>query len=630
MATTKLDDPRRALAQAVAPRERWTPSQWAEHCRILSPAESSEPGPWRNSRAPYLSGLMDAVSDPSIEEIIVMKGAQVGWSEAARNILGYWVDMDPGPCLIVCPDQQSAEDAMQERIVPLTASPAIARHVARPGDLHKVGARFDSMRVVFGWAGSSQRLKSRPIRYLILEEPDEYPAESGTGGDPVSKAMVRTTTYSDKGLARILTGGTPTTRQGTMQKRWDLCGDHRYFHVPCPHCGKFQRLKWSQIKWPELVEQDLRRRADLIESQGLAYYECEHCKGIIRDTHKPAMLHRGVWIGEGQSLTTDGQIVGTPRQSKRVGFFLPSYYSPWIGFSKLSSEWLQSQDSRAALKDFINQRLAEPFETVSLATTADELQEKANGAPPAMILPAWAKRLIATADTQGADEKSGYFYYVIRAWGEGWRSQLVDCGMVSTSRELYAACFQRTFEMMGQPQRASCQFLLIDSGGPRWQEIYGFCQSDPAKLKPSKGASTQLRWMLEKHQQREHKILLWLIDSQQTKDQLASLIYHEDRTLWMLNDRIPFDYIKQLTSEHKILERGGKEVWQHKPGKPPNHYWDCEHLQIAAAWEQGCGMTAPPVAPAPAQAPPAVHRRPESERESDDPRRNWMGGRPQW
>ena len=37
-------------------------SEWAERHRILGSRASSEPGPWRTSRTPYLREVMDALS----------------------------------------------------------------------------------------------------------------------------------------------------------------------------------------------------------------------------------------------------------------------------------------------------------------------------------------------------------------------------------------------------------------------------------------------------------------------------------------------------------------------------------------------------------------------------------------
>ena len=74
---------------------------------------------------------MDAIHEAGCEEVIVLKAAQVGFSESLRNTIGYWIDHEPGPCLIVMPDQKSAEELIDERIKPLLEfTPAVARHVS--------------------------------------------------------------------------------------------------------------------------------------------------------------------------------------------------------------------------------------------------------------------------------------------------------------------------------------------------------------------------------------------------------------------------------------------------------------------------------------------------------------------
>ena len=60
----------------------------------------------------------------------------------------------------------------------------------------------------------------------------------------------------------------------------------RNYFVPCPHCGAYQTLKFKQLKW----EGD-----EMTEAQRTAYYECEHCKEKIHDSHKMQMLRAGKW-----------------------------------------------------------------------------------------------------------------------------------------------------------------------------------------------------------------------------------------------------------------------------------------------------------------------------------------------
>ncbi len=602
------------------PRERWTPSQWAENCRVLTDLEgASEPGPYRLDRTPYWRFVLDLAADATIEEIVCLKGAQIGWSELCRNVFGYWVDLDPGPTMILMPDQKSAEDFKTERIDPLIRSTdAVRRHLTtRAWDDTKHRIIFDTMSVFFVWAGSKSGTKSRPIRRLICEEPDEYPAFSSTGGDPLSKAEKRLTTYRDKGRAKILIGGTPTTRLGNTWKRWEMCSVRYHFWVPCPHCNGYQLLQWKQLKWPAAEPGEERaRHAERVKSVGLAFYECEHCKGRIDDHHKPRMMMRGVPAAEDQAVTQDGRVVGPARTSRRVGVKISGLYSPWVLFGQLASEWIEAQGDPNALADFINQRLAEPFEEQRAKTEPTFIEEKSKGAPPPMVVPKWARLLIATADTQGADEQSGYFWYVVRAWGYDYRSQLIDFGVASSKAELRQRTIDKQFPIEGGGQ-ASPMGLWPDSGGPRWSEVYQMAQADQ-RVHPTKGAAHKRTWMVDERPQKKHGVILWEIDTEQSKDLLHRLIHDPDRTKWMPHSEITPDYCSQMCAESKVFNPTEKREEWVEIVKNNNHLWDCEHQQAAVAWRLGAGMPEP-------SAPP------QEEKQSGDSASNWLNrGRGKW
>lgn len=584
---------RKKTLSLLYPRERWTPSEWAERCRVLSEEESSEPGPYSFARTPFWRSVCDYVAMTGVEEVVCLKGAQVGWSELCRNVMGFWVDLDPGPCMVLMPDELSANAFREERISPLMRNtPAVKRHVSgRAWDTTKNRIRFDTMSMFFVWAGSKTGTKTRPIRYLVCEEPDEYPAFSSTGGDPLSKAEKRLTTYRDKGRARLLIGGTPTNRQGNVWKRWEMCGVQLHYWVPCPHCNGYQMLLWKQVRWDKREGESRQVAAERIKREVAAHYECEHCKQPIRDHEKPRMLGRGVWAGSDQVVTQDGRIVGPLPKASRVGFKISSLYSPWVPFCQLAAEWIESQDDPQALADFVNQRLAEPFEEQRAKTDPTLIEEKAKGAPPAMVVPKWARVLIATADTQGTDESTGYFYYVIRAWGYDYRSQLIDFGVASSKGELVDRCLTRQIPMESGGL-ASPQILLVDSGGPRWSEIYQLAQSD-ARIRPTKGASASKTWMVEEKPQKGHGVVLWMIDPEQSKDLLHRLIHDPDRTKWMPHREVNADYCRQMGAESKVWDPSTRrEVWT-EIIKNANHFWDCEHQQAAAAWRMGCGVPDP-------------------------------------
>ncbi len=88
----------------------WTPppnlkiSDWADNYRRLSPESSAESGVWRTDRAPYQREIMDSFNDPDIQRIVWMKSSQVGATEILLNVIGYYIDQDPAPMLIMQPN----------------------------------------------------------------------------------------------------------------------------------------------------------------------------------------------------------------------------------------------------------------------------------------------------------------------------------------------------------------------------------------------------------------------------------------------------------------------------------------------------------------------------------------------
>ncbi|WP_342534592.1 phage terminase large subunit family protein [Lysinibacillus sp. FSL K6-0057] len=104
------------VAGLVAPPPKLTVSQWADKHRVLSKESSAEHGKWNTDRAPYQRETMDAVNNPETEEIVVMSSAQVGKSEIVNNIIGYHIDYDPSPMLLMQPTLEMAEAYSKDRI----------------------------------------------------------------------------------------------------------------------------------------------------------------------------------------------------------------------------------------------------------------------------------------------------------------------------------------------------------------------------------------------------------------------------------------------------------------------------------------------------------------------------------
>ena len=597
---------------AWAPPQEMTVSEWADASRVLPAGVSSEPGPWRTDRTPYLRAIQDAMGDRWVEEITLMKSPQVGGSEATRNAKGYWACQDPAPCLVVYPSEQSAKEVLNERVIPMfRTSPALQRVLTgspRDLQLHQVNLR--TMSIYAGWAGAPQSLATRPCRYVICDEVDKYPPFSGREADPVSLAEARTRTYGHR--RKLVLVSTPTTKLGLINQAWEGCPVRLKFHLPCPACQKLQPLTWSRMRWGHQLElnglhggpcpDDSLAREKLAIAVELGHcpvtYACIHCSHRFDETTRHTALAKGVWLNQHNE-------VYEPGCSTRVAFHISSLYSPWVSWKRIVVEYLRSRLSPQLMMNFMNNWLGEPYEEQLHKLEGSIFVEKSARGQLAGTVPTWARYVLASVDTGGQDA-----WFTIRAWGPGYRSLLLAWGHCWNLEEVFQKVLQASFEVEGLDNaRRHVDLLGIDSGGTtsldetggsssRTDQVYKFSMRDRriAALKgfvPVTGNAGQApvnprRVTYRPQGDAPYDVVLNLINVHHYKDVLAARVPEvmNGTDLWQLPAGIDEEYCKHMTSEQCVLEREGrkvKRVWRPLAKGVPNHLWDCEVYQSALA-----------------------------------------------
>jgi phage terminase large subunit GpA-like protein len=611
-----------AAVNACQPEDFPLPSAWAEQNRILVRGEAAHAGPLRNKRAPYLVGIMDACVGQlqgrhmPIEEVVVMKSAQAGASEAMRSVLGWCAECEPDPYLYVMPDENAAKRIFRDNLAPLFRdTPCLAGLLTgRSRDIQIGDIRLaNGFNLRPAWAGSPQTLATAPRRFVLFDEVDKYPPFSGREADPISLGYVRTQTYQTRRLIMIVS--TPTTRAGLMFREWQKCPVQLRFRVPCPHCGEYQALSFDRVKWDRLDEPDPRRWAAAIEFGNLAWYECECCGERIEEHHKPDICARGVWATEDQHVKPDGAVEGELPEVKRVGFHLNCLPVLWITWGLAAAEFIRSQSDIGALMSFRNSYLGEVFEDQLSAVKPSAFRAKVLNAPPPAIVPAWAGAVIAGADTQ-----KDHFWYVIRAFGHALedvdgeervvkRSQLLEYGRAESFRDLRRICLESRFPIEGDAGHMMAEVMAIDSGGgvrtatggTRTHEVYEFALSDPARIWAVKGhggtkAPDRPMRMSKVHYDpggpKSLEVHLWIVDTGAFKDELAADIAQPAGASgeFLLHAETGADYCRQMSSEQKVLVKEGagmpRERWIPKTAGAANHLWDAETYCRAAAWQK--------------------------------------------
>jgi phage terminase large subunit GpA-like protein len=346
-----------AWRKAFAPEPDLTVSEWSDRNRILSQKASAEPGPWRTARTPYLREIMDCLSASSpVTRVALIKGAQVGATEAGNNWIGYVIDQAPGPMLAVLPTVDMAKRASKQRVAPMIDETPVLRgrvKEARSRDSGNTVLAKDFVGGVLVLTGgnSAVGLRSMPARYLFLDEIDAYPGDVDGEGDPIALAEARTRTFRRR---KIFMASTPTIRGRSRIEREYLRSDQRRYFVPCPECGEFQTLKFGQLKWDKGSPKEAR-------------YLCEHCGCLLGEHHKTDMLLRGEW-----RATAEGET---------AGYHISSLYSPvgWMSWVEIAQRWEAAQGDPDLLKEFINTVLGETWEARGEAPDWDFVYRKRGG-----------------------------------------------------------------------------------------------------------------------------------------------------------------------------------------------------------------------------------------------------------
>ena len=412
---------------------------------------------------------MDAVSDPTIDTVVVMSSAQVGKTEIVNNLVGFHIHQDPAPILVLQPTLEMAQTWSKDRLAPmLRDTPALKGLVKEPraktGNNTLLHKSFPGGHITMAGSNSPASLASRPIRIVLCDEVDRYPVSAGTEGDPVNLARKRTATFWNRTV--ILTS-TPTV-QGVSRVEMEYGqSDQRYFFVPCPHCEQMQRLQWSGVTWSK---DDAGK--GLPET---AQYGCEHCGALWSEVERHLAVKRGEWRA-------------TEPTKGRAGFHLSELYSPWATMESMVQTFIEAKKSPELLKTWVNTCLGETWE--------DRDGEKVDhgtlyGRREKYPAPVPEDALLLTA---GIDVQHDRIEMEVVAWGNGEESWNVDYRVIpgDTAREEVWNDLDDALSV-GYEHQTDTEFLitaaLIDSSD-QTTTVYSFVKrSKHQRLFAGKGVS---------------------------------------------------------------------------------------------------------------------------------------------
>ena len=203
----------KAFFLSFKPPEKLSLSDWADKYAYLSAESSSEAGRWRT--LPYQKAIMDAVTDPDIEQIVVMKSARVGYSKILNHVIGYHIHMDACNMMIVQPTIEDAAGYSKEEIACMIRDTKclqglISDPKAKDGQNTILQKNFPGGTLSLVGANSPRGFRRVSRRIVLFDEVDGYPVGgAGTEGDQIKLGIRRTEYYWNR---KIVAGSTPTLK----------------------------------------------------------------------------------------------------------------------------------------------------------------------------------------------------------------------------------------------------------------------------------------------------------------------------------------------------------------------------------------------------------------------------------
>lgn len=446
--------------RVLTPKPRLSVSQWANQNAYLSAETSSSVGQFRSFK--YQDEIMDSAADPLVRQLVVKKSSRVGYTRCLDNIVGYYIDQDPSPILLVQPTVEDAEGYSEEEIAPMIRdTKALRRHMiggvkARDPSQKILRRRFSNgASIKFVGANSPRGFRRVTVRIVGFDEVDGFPVGgAGDEGDQIKLGIKRTESYWN---SLAILGSTPTKKgRSRISSAYEL-SDKRRYHVPCPQCGQMQALKWSNLRWD--------KAEDGSHQPETAHFVCEAQGCIIEEREKKWMIDNGAWIA------------AAPFRGI-AGFHIWSAYSlfPKAAWANLVQDFLDVKHDPTQLQTFVNTTLGEEWEDKAETVDPSQLETRGENYGPQSI-PDGVALLTSGVDVQGDRLEATTLGFGIKE--ETWAIEHVTIFGDPSERQVWddLDLFLRRSYYSETGQELRIRAACVDMGGHHTNEVLVFCRN---------------------------------------------------------------------------------------------------------------------------------------------------------
>lgn len=446
---TDVRDYQRVLSEVFAEQPQFKRSTWVAENVCLSPTRSPFAGPFSFATHAYAREPIDALDEDAVEQIVLLWATQLGKGDTTLAMLWSQCEVAPSPSMFAGTDQKYVQQQRDRFFAMGEASPNI-KHLVPPANRRNLSSMdLGKMQIQLGWSGSPQTLSGRSVMLVVSSECDQWQTIVGQA-PPQVLIEERIKAWKQLG-AKLIWEGTPTDDESFMHTKYEA-SDQRQWHVPCPHCGKFQVLTHYPLQFGKAagrggitgIRDKHGNPLPLHEAKEAARYLClDGC--LWTNADRLSALPHGVWLPKGvyhkritpkqtlagkQIHVINGrryELVGDAEQKTESvrGYHLNSLAAWSLSIGDNAVALLESERDPEKRVNFVNnwqafkKRIARKLLKIDQFALQRELPYELGTVPPGVLF-----------ITLACDVQASQLFWAARGWGEGRSSWLIDRGAV--------------------------------------------------------------------------------------------------------------------------------------------------------------------------------------------------------
>lgn len=440
------------------PPSRISTVEWAEQYRKFRTTEGGALVPYDRWRTPYNVAKMDALDEPGVELVVVVKPSRSGGTTVAENYLGKMIQFGPMGDVGWYLGSADAVKKYCDRIVkPMFEDhPALQARVGTGRSDDNDTSKRVAGHLLEYLPANDASFRNREFLYGVMDEPDGWSKFAET---PETQLRGRQKNVGRRRKGIILSHPDKGWRAG-VAAAWESSSRGIYV-MRCAECEMFAAAHATKF-WPDVPEFKLhyqrhltrtvagrievvKKREQMTADERIALAErtagmaCPHCGSVLDDKQRFAMIdeaaREGWWMHRGQRLDPVKGIEGEPDPHTKRGFWdhgLMLKVSPAAELARGLEEVLVkyersggSRETTKMLREFMSKQLSEIFEGKAgmAGVTSASLQKQAKAEDVVVLGMFPPEALFITA---AVDVGAGKFDVSFRAWDLESRSWWLD------------------------------------------------------------------------------------------------------------------------------------------------------------------------------------------------------------